>query len=355
MHDPDALKQFSSATQAQLGLSKKVTKQLASGTLDDLKAAVEQCLDRTSGWVRASRNALVGIQYGEGRVSEASQFARKAFDLATLRRFTEAVQAQQIAINATSAKRERGWLKQQQVAYLHPIDAVRAQNAQTKALDDNRTLLRSQQTMPYVRITGKVQKQAEAASEFMSRQYAKGEDLLIGFNALLGDLEYDPDPGRVEDFEQGVADLGAHLGFVTQRPERDFKKGPDDLWALGENKYLVIECKSGVVTDFIRKKDADQLSGSMNWFRTEYGDGDSATPLMFHQVNLLDSAAAAPQGMQIITNEGLQTLIKAIRTWAASLAFEDSFKNPEKVGQLLLKHQLNGGGSLLTRARVPVS
>jgi hypothetical protein len=66
LHGPGALSHFSAASGAQLRL---VAEQLAEGGTDDLRAAVEQCLTRNPGWVRASRNALVGVKYGSGSVT----------------------------------------------------------------------------------------------------------------------------------------------------------------------------------------------------------------------------------------------------------------------------------------------
>jgi len=337
LHDPNAASHFSPATRAQLTLSRQVAEQLASGSLDDLKAAVEQCLSRAGGWVRASRNALVGVKYGDGQVTDTAVYTRKAFDLAAQQRYPEAVDAQQMAINAASDPSERGWLKQQQTAYLHPIDAVRAQKCQMSALDDNRALLRPRQGIAYVRLTGRAGEQASTAAEFLATRYDSGNDLLIGINAILDDLVYDPDPNRVNAFEQAVADLGEHLGFVTQRPEHEFKKGPDGIWALGGPQYLVIEVKSGTTTDFIRKRDLDQLSGATNWFREEY-----ATPVMFHRVNKPHASAAAPPGTRVVTKERLTALNNAVRVWATALAADNDFVNPDRVGAQLQHRNLNG-------------
>jgi hypothetical protein len=58
--------------------------------------------------------------------------------------------------------------------------------------------------------------------------------------------------------------LAGVLGFVGQRPERDFRGGgPDVLWSVGGLDYWVIECKSGSDHNPISKRDADQLSGAI--------------------------------------------------------------------------------------------
>ena len=74
-----------------------------------------------------------------------------------------------MAGNAAADPRERGWLKQQLAAYLHPIDPVRAQQQQVTALDDNPALLRPRQGIAYVRLRGRAGDQAEAAAYMRER------------------------------------------------------------------------------------------------------------------------------------------------------------------------------------------
>ena len=90
---------------------------------------------------------------------------------------------------------------------------------------------------------------------------------------------------HTEEFEQAVFDLAGVLGFVGQRPERDFRDGgPDVLWSVGALDYWVIECKSGSDHSSIPKRDADQLSGAMVWFEGRYGQTATATPILVQQV-----------------------------------------------------------------------
>lgn len=278
--------------------------------------------------------------------------SRRAFELAVQQRYPEAADAQQKAVNAVSqSPRERGWLMQQQAAFVHPTDAVRAQEIQTVALDHNSSLLRPKQGVAYVRLKGRAQEQAVSAATFLSGQYSNGTEAAAAINALLSDLIYDQDPNTVEPFEQAVYDLGDHLGLVTQRPERDFKRGSDNLWALNETNYFVIECKSAVTTDYIRKKDADQLAGSMNWFRAEYSHPATALPVLFHPVNRPNRDASLPAGTRIVTREDLESMKDSVRMWAMSLNDID-LSNPDEVGARLKLHKLSGQKIITTHSSV---
>ena len=195
LHDPGALGHFSAATAAQLQLSRLVAEQLAEGDAADLRAAVEQCLTRDPGWVRASRNALVGVTYGSGarRAGPRRPCAAPPTwpgSSGTPRRSTRS----RWPSTPPPSRRERGWLKQQLAAYLHPVDPVRAQQQQVTALDDNPALLRPRQGIAYVRLKGRAGEQAEAAAAYMRDRYASGSDLLIAVNAILDDLAFDHRP-----------------------------------------------------------------------------------------------------------------------------------------------------------------
>ncbi len=84
-------------------------------------------------------------------------------------------------------------------------------------------------------------------------------------NELCSDLQFSPDTAN--KFEAAINDLAWFLGIKGQRPEKDYNEGPDNLWALPNNVFLVIECKNGVaVGGGISKKDAGQLGQSVEWF-----------------------------------------------------------------------------------------
>ena len=81
----------------------------------------------------------------------------------------------------------------------------------------------------------------------MTSRYHDSNSLLVGVNAVLEDLVLDPD--HTDEFESALEFLAGLLGLSAQRPERDTGNGPDVLWAVGPQQYLVIECKSGATND----------------------------------------------------------------------------------------------------------
>lgn len=141
------------------------------------------------------------------------------------------------------------------------------------------------------------------------------------------------DHSRVSPFERAVADLGSHLGFVTQQPEVEFKKGPDGLWDLGHHLYAAIEAKSAAETEFISKSDVDQLAGSINWFRSEYPAAASVKPLMFHPSKRVHQLASPDANPRIVDQEHLAKLKTAFRTWSGAVAAQMPHLDSDLIGK----------------------
>ena len=119
-------------------------------------------------------------------------------------------------------------------------------------------------------------------------------------------------------------------------------RGPDDLWALSDGTYLVIEAKSGANDNHpVYKNDAKQLSNAMDWFRAEYPRA-TGVPILIHPQPEFDKHAAVPTGCQVITTKKLAALRTSVRGFATALAHNDAFHDPKKVLELLGDSHLLG-------------
>jgi hypothetical protein len=126
-------------------------------------------------------------------------------------------------------------------------------------------------------------------------------------------------PETSESFEQTISDVGWLLGFDTQRPEKEFGRGPDVLWETGEMSYFVIECKNGVTRDNpINKHDCNQLNGSVVWFQELYDATCSCVPILIHPVTEHEHAASLHENTRIMTAEKLEKFKESVRQFAVS-------------------------------------
>lgn len=189
--------------------------------------------------------------------------------------------------------------------------------------------------------------QAQQASVFLTNAYANGTELLLGVNAVLADLVWDND--RTNATEQALADLGEHIGFTAQRPERDFGRGSDVLWVLGPRMYAVIEAKSGATGQLIWKKDIDQLAGSVNWCLDEYGKTSQVLPVMMHKFVTAERSGTPPPGAKILDDNRLPELKRAVTAFAGAIASGNAFRDPAYVATQL--HQQKLRPSLRERSR----
>ncbi len=92
---------------------------------------------------------------------------------------------------------------------------------------------------------------------------------MLSVDNILSDLSF----GIPSDkFERALKEVGLMLGFLSQRPDKEFKKGPDNLWCGVDNKYLIFECKSEVdeKREEISKQEAGQMNSHCAWFKKEY-------------------------------------------------------------------------------------
>ena len=306
---------FSPATSAQLDLSESVATELQNAPLSDLRVVIDQCLGRDPGWLAASRGRLAALRYGPATVSKIAVAGRDAFERAAGREYRDAVEILTPEVEAVTDPALQGLLRQQVASYLHHVDPIAAQHLQRQANRANRNLLRPIAGVAYEKLDVPTLSQANAASGWLQSTYPTGTDLLLSMNALAGDLMWGP---RADDFEQAWSDLAWHLGLVGQRPEQDTGRGPDGLWALPGGSFIVCEAKTGAGSHDVFKKEASQLSNSMDWFRSEY-PGMAVTPLLIHPHSRFDPQAAVPLGCRVMPTPKLVELRAAVVKLATEL------------------------------------
>ncbi len=81
----------------------------------------------------------------------------------------------------------------------------------------------------------------------------------------MDDVKY---PNMDKKHEIGVEHLGKILGFKTERPDNAYKTGPDVLWELPNNKYVILELKTNKTTGGYSKKETSQSLDHVEWVKT---------------------------------------------------------------------------------------
>lgn len=351
LHQPETEAMFSSATRAQTALGKEVASQLRNQSLDKLVDIMSLCFSQNDDWVAAGRNAVVNAEQPAGGHLDANQVSlREAFDAARLTRYDLATQRVQAAVNATQDTQLKAYLKQQLAEYTNFTNPAAAQELQLAALTGNHRLLKPLAGVTYHRLNAPASGQAAAALDFMS-MFIEGNELIIWVNGLLDDLDWGEEGSK--RFEAAMKDLGLFLGFGSERPEDQVGRGPDNLWALGTQRYLVIECKSGAVqANRVCKHDTNQLNGSIVWFEQKYDATCSMTPILVHPQTVFEHAASPDGRIRIINEAGLKRLRDAIRAYAIGLVSNGGFMESKEVQRQQQFHKL-GADQIVALCTVP--
>ncbi|MCB4784339.1 MAG: DEAD/DEAH box helicase family protein [Sulfurovum sp.] len=80
----------------------------------------------------------------------------------------------------------------------------------------------------------------------------------------MDDIKY---PNKDKKHEIGIEYLGKVLGFKTERPDNSYKTGPDVLWKLSDNKYVILELKANKTTGRYSKKETSQFLDHVEWVK----------------------------------------------------------------------------------------
>lgn len=336
-NDARSLSRFSPATRAQLQLSRTVARRMDSMPLDKIMETAMQALNRDKGWVALAKKQLRGVNPEQSNVSPSATARRNAFESAAEKDYSQASEILGAAADAATSRKEQGWLLEQRAVYENQLDPVNAQAVLVQARQRNSWTTRPLTAISYVRIEG-TDSQAKKASENLLGMFGNSPSLRLGVEAVIDDLEFDP--SRTEDFEQAMFNLGRILGLGSQRPENEMEQGSDNLWALGNGRYWVIECKSGAISQKIGKRDAAQLGQSMLWFEKRYDDEAEAVPVIAHRATQLFKDATAIPGMQVLTPANLSRLLSSLRSFCNALAANTNWADASEVQRLLEGHHL---------------
>lgn len=225
--------------------------------------------------------------------------------------------------------------------YLHRVNRSAATEKQLKAYELNHRLLRPPAGVSYRKIVARHGQQAASVSKWM-RSFTEPNALVVEANRILDQLSFGIDN---EAFENAFVELCAVLGFQGQRPEKQTGQGPDVLWIMPDDHYLVVEAKNRIKEgrDRIYKVDAEQLAMADLWFKNTYSN-KSWTPVTVHPASILAKGAYVPEGSKVIQENILVELVASVKEFVASLATKlgDQWSIPQ-ISETISAHSLTPG------------
>ncbi len=238
---------------------------------DVLTAVMKQCLRRDATWKAfyAEQMETVGPEVVSKTGLELFSKELKAEQLHQSGNSQGAVKKLQSLIDdCVTNEEERGWYLQEMARYTLSFDTIESNNLQRCAHLKNHALLRPSSGMQIERIVVVSQKRMERVIAWI-KKHEVYEELQLAVDDILGRLTFGI---KADRFEDAFNQLGAFLGFIAQRPEKEWKEGPDNMWGLREDEYLLVECKSEVAQtrEEISTHEAEQMNRSSAWFDAQY-------------------------------------------------------------------------------------
>lgn len=334
---------FSAATRCQYDLSKQLWDLLvgetgSKPTIDQVFELANYSLERNPEWVTTCKENLAAVKYSnEAKVDEKIVAQRKAFEKAMKMQWLDAANAIKIVKDKENDKRTKGYLCQIQAEYTNKVDPVRSQEILKAGKNLSAAILSPLVGIQYQKTTNTIP-QAQAISKNLSDEKFELNELSVYIDRVLSKLCI----GReFEEFEEALNQIGTVLGFVCSRPDKETGGyGPDNLWAIDSNKYLVIECKTEAITQTIKKDYCNQLSGSVNWFKENYVYPNECIPIMVHPSRVVDVVASPDANMRVMTEEKLECFRKNLRAFYSALCHNGNISDVSKINELLRIHKL---------------
>ena len=164
--------------------------------------------------------------------------------------------------------------------------------------------------------------------------------MMLSIDGILGDLEFGT---TAEKFESALRDVGIAIGFLSERPDKEFKKGPDNLWCGISNQYFIFECKSEVNLDRteINKHEAGQMNTHCGWFESQYGDV-AVKRILIIPTKDLSYHADFTHDVEIMRRGKLKSLRNNVKSYFKEFSkYELDSISEDKIQELINLHQLD--------------
>ncbi|MBC5832275.1 DEAD/DEAH box helicase family protein [Vibrio metschnikovii] len=341
IYTDNAIENFSPATRAQMNISENVTAQVTDKPASELEQLMDYCLLQNPQWVGFSKGQLAQLTYDERADSKPIKLSLYDAYLSAIRGdVNNACRIIEATANACDDNALKGYLKQVLAEYTNINDETQAQLILLNANTYNQRLLKPLSGINYSKINNLTQEQAEQCSSYLNSKFLVKNKMIITANAIIDDLFFKPKSAN--KFEAAMNDLAKMLGFNSQRPELAYNKGPDNLWSIGNQQYLVIECKNEATSDTINKSYCNQLNGSSTWFEAQYDFTSQHTPIMIHPSVKFEYASSPKPSIRIINEQKLQELRQNALSFFEAISTNNEINNVDAIREKLETYKLRG-------------
>ena len=199
---------------------------------------------------------------------------------------------------------DRAYYLQEMGRYAYRYQKSISNQYQVNAYKTNRVLLKPTHGIEFQRLT--INKERGENILNWIKSFSKYDDLQLQINQIYNDLSFGI---KSDKFESALHILGLSMGFACERPDKELKKGPDNLWNIRGDMYVLFECKNQVDEERseIVKSEAEQIMSSYAWFKLNYASSNVKSVLIIPTKNV-SSATAFIDPVDILRKKGLNRL-----------------------------------------------
>lgn len=284
-------KYFSEQTRKQIEIGFEIAEMAkeelkTKDSFDVLVSLIRQSLQRDEGWKDFYKEEMDKIvkDNNKSEIYSMLQIERDCEQANFLGDFETASTKMQKLADTLIDTNEKGWYLQTLARYKYGLSKLDSNTIQKGAFKNNLQLLKPKDGISYKKIEYINENRIKRIRDFQSN-YNSFDELSLAVDSILNDFTFGVE---AEKFERALADIGTLLGFISQRPDKEFRKGPDNLWCGVDSKYFLFECKSEVddSREEINKYEAGQMNSHCGWFESEYGENPVKRILIIPTKNL---------------------------------------------------------------------
>lgn len=344
----DVMKFYSSQTRRQIeigieiaGMDEDARAQGATG-IDIVANCVKQLLQRDEGWKEFYADRMGNVTQDKPNEAMLKLYSAEleAETKAEEGRHVEARDTLQAVLDKSPnmSPEDRGWYTQEMARLMYRHSKAEAAVLQTSAHKRNGYVLKPKEGMVFRKLEPLSQKRVGTVIDW-ARRSKEHQDLMVRVQAILDDLRFGVDSDK---FERALHELGEALGFASERPDKVWGKGPDNLWCLQSGRYLLVECKNEVKVerDEISKAETGQMNNSHAWFTENYPGADVSC-VMVIPTKKVGEAAGFNMPVSVMREGKLKKLCKNVHGFFKEFTAADlDDLDPAAVQKWLKQHDL---------------
>ena len=215
---------------------------------------------------------------------------------------------------------DKAWYLQEMARYYYRSNQMEFKQLQIAAHKANHFLLKPPSGVTVAKLTIVSQGRMERIIKWVHK-YDTYASLDVTLSDILGRLAFGI---QSDKFEQALNEISEALGFTGERPDKEWKEGPDNLWALDNINYILWECKNQVETtrSEINKREAEQMNRSSAWFEKHY-PGFNVKRVIIHPAYVVESAANFIHDVEVMREKELKHFVNTIGRFFKSFELFD--------------------------------